>query len=808
MSGIDYVALGDDQGHVGGWGVGRRVLAVLGALFLLSARLASNKFLLRADSSSNTEGGNSMRIKHIAPPALFLLPHELPVPPATLPPQGKEPKVSCFFTTATASKLYRDGKEDKAMKRLKLKTEDAFVYGLRLPSGSPSKLVAQPTSRVLNVLLTNNLPTLLFEPSGDLNEVVLGRIACWNPQETLPLPDSLSATFNQSGGPATSYVKTVVQGVKPDGSTIRPAYAYLTPASHSPSTSPSHSLHSHRSPYPLSPSASPSCSPSPEPPPVFVDKLPVTTVEYATPEQMYVLLGTDKHSWAFHTAQEQEPVANLTLLEFLTSQPSLQHIPVEQWAEREAWGGMFINGIPAELDHPLGGIQLPFLIEYFEPLGEWSSRADRFPAWDPSWIVHDKGGMIAVFKPAGLPTTPGKDQRQYSLVLYLKEAITEEVHLPSRLDNAAAGLILGTKEARMHAWVQNAYSRQGKDPNLQVYKEYLIVSDRPWPFNDTDSVVVRRRIGKNDIHPALRRPVPDAEECEGAQASHTRFTYIAQVPLDNTYDRNGKQLYYTLIHARPFTGRTHQIRLHAASIGLPLLGDAFYHAEEYGPVPIEPATADAPPVFSFPHEWNLHLLCFRLTIPLPVNQTKAALKRAKKKGPPAKPKPPKLLTVSVPPRLLPDWIAPENLEFVDERLVELGLDDVTADPWPEAAVALVYITAKCFRALSRLRSRTGSLTIRKPQKLLFTVYLFCRRTSTGTGRSLPKTTFSFLISRTGRVSATTPKTTLCFLFRRTGSVSANTPKTAGTQASDQPRPRHHNLLCNVIAELPSGTSGS
>ncbi len=173
-------------------------------------------------------------------------------------------------------------------------------------------------------------------------------------------------------------------------------------------------------------------------------------------------------------------------------------------------------------------------------------------------LLYEDGELIAVNKPAGINSqrTPYqlKGTLEYWVSEYFKaQGSNEPARVVHRLDRGTSGAMLFPKNRQAAAWL----SRQFQDG--LVDKRYLaLVSGSP----DNESWTVDAPIGK--IASARYGIV------EGGKAAKTEFRTVASA--------GG----ISLVEARPLTGRTHQIRVHLASVGLPIVGDVTYGGQAAG----------------------------------------------------------------------------------------------------------------------------------------------------------------------------------------------------------------------------------
>lgn len=207
--------------------------------------------------------------------------------------------------------------------------------------------------------------------------------------------------------------------------------------------------------------------------------------------------------------------------------------------------------------------------------------------WD-KYVLFIDGEAIIIDKPAGLAVHPGSRTPE-SLEDYLKHFRFgfQRSPLPvHRLDRDTSGCLLLARNPKAHKRFQRAFEAK------QVTKTYLAVLDGI-PAGDEGEIDMP--LGKVSTEADGWRMVPDP----AGKPALTRWRTVAV--------RDGR----AVLLFSPETGRTHQIRVHAAQgLGIPIAGDPVYgvargpmllHAwslrvERDGKPPIE-ATAPLPPTF-------------------------------------------------------------------------------------------------------------------------------------------------------------------------------------------------------------------
>jgi RluA family pseudouridine synthase len=260
-------------------------------------------------------------------------------------------------------------------------------------------------------------------------------------------------------------------------------------------------------------------------------------------------LNTKYWCWQIIDPSENVPRHLIDLLK-----EKLPQIDPPSWGSRLDFGGVYINGLLATKDQPL---PYPCRVEYYEPKFDISDAEKIFPVFRDDYILYQDDHIIGVYKPPGISSAPAKEQRHYSLKASLERLLGARIHMPSRLDFSASGVVVVSKIGEASRGLQNAFA------NRFVDKRYLCASgaDCAW-----EELKVELPIGRDPYHPVLRMIDP-----QSGQKALTSFKKIARIKNREPYDPP-----LTIISAKPVTGRTHQIRVHAAASGAPLAGDRFY----------------------------------------------------------------------------------------------------------------------------------------------------------------------------------------------------------------------------------------
>jgi tRNA pseudouridine32 synthase/23S rRNA pseudouridine746 synthase len=173
-------------------------------------------------------------------------------------------------------------------------------------------------------------------------------------------------------------------------------------------------------------------------------------------------------------------------------------------------------------------------------------------------VIHADAAIVVVDKPSGLLSVPGRGPDKADCLV-----ARVQVHFPDalavhRLDMETSGLlVLGRGEA-----VHRELSRQFRERLTE--KRYIAVL----------AGLLADEAGEVDLPLIVdwpNRPLQKVD-FEIGKPSLTRYRVIARDPAADT----------TRVELEPVTGRSHQLRVHMAALGHPILGDELYGGEAYG----------------------------------------------------------------------------------------------------------------------------------------------------------------------------------------------------------------------------------
>jgi 23S rRNA pseudouridine1911/1915/1917 synthase len=238
-------------------------------------------------------------------------------------------------------------------------------------------------------------------------------------------------------------------------------------------------------------------------------------------------------------------------------------LPDRSRAEIQRWihdGRVTIGGSPEKASHKVAAGES---VQVVVPIPE---AYEVEPEPIPLEIVYEDSDLLVIDKPAGMVVHPAAGHWHGTLVNAVLHHCPDlegigGVHRPGivhRLDKDTSGLIIVAKNDRAHRDLQAQF--RGRE----VEKRYLaLVYGLVSPAGGEISANIAR-----DARQRKRMAVDP-----GGRAAVTR------------YETLGCHRKLTLLACHPLTGRTHQIRVHLAHIGHPIVGDTVYGARRRPPVP-------------------------------------------------------------------------------------------------------------------------------------------------------------------------------------------------------------------------------
>ena len=211
---------------------------------------------------------------------------------------------------------------------------------------------------------------------------------------------------------------------------------------------------------------------------------------------------------------------------------------------------LFVNGTAVHTDYQVQpGDRIKVVLEEPKP---------NYPAQEgPLSILYEDDHLLAVDKGPGLLVHPSRAQLEGTLSNYVQGYYRRTgqlcaCHPVTRLDRDTFGVVLMAKNAHIHA-LMNELHNAGV---IEKIYHALVLGN---PQEDEGMIDA----------PIDRRPLPSLLRFIGPDGKPSRTAF-------RVLERNGDLCKLAL---RPITGRTHQLRVHCAYMGFPILGDPQYGSE-------------------------------------------------------------------------------------------------------------------------------------------------------------------------------------------------------------------------------------
>ena len=208
---------------------------------------------------------------------------------------------------------------------------------------------------------------------------------------------------------------------------------------------------------------------------------------------------------------------------------------------------ILVNGVPQRTNFAVkGGDTVTLLLDEAKP---------EYPGEDaPLTILYEDDHMLAADKPAGVLIHPSRSRDTGTLANavighYARTGQKCAFHPLTRLDRDTFGVVLLAKNAHVHTLLQNT----------DVQKTYHALT---FGGPEVNSGIIDA--------PIARRPLPSLLRYVNQEGKPSRTEYTVLERQDGI----------TKLALHPITGRTHQLRVHCAYMGFPIVGDPQYGSED------------------------------------------------------------------------------------------------------------------------------------------------------------------------------------------------------------------------------------
>ena len=170
--------------------------------------------------------------------------------------------------------------------------------------------------------------------------------------------------------------------------------------------------------------------------------------------------------------------------------------------------------------------------------------------------LHADADLLVLVKPAGLLCVPGRGPDKQDCLSARAQQHWPGALVVHRLDMATSGLVLMARNAETQRALSQAFADRAVEKRYQAVVQGCMAAPTDGAWGDINLPIAA------DWE---RRPLRVVDALQG-KPSHTRWRILGHDAAGCT----------TRVELAPITGRTHQLRVHLAALGHPILGDALY----------------------------------------------------------------------------------------------------------------------------------------------------------------------------------------------------------------------------------------